>query len=101
MEVPQVPDDHHDAAAHDVSQEEADGRVGHVARIAGAALPEHHGGLNYQEYPGEGQEEVQHLHGPAGLLQEEAGEEGDDGRLDGRDHHHVANWEISGRGRLG
>ena len=90
VDVPHVPDDHVTAAAQDVRQEEADGSVGHVAGVAGAALTEDHRGLNHQEYPSEGQEEVEDLHRSAGFLQEDAGEKGDDGRLDGGDHHHVA-----------
>ena len=95
VDVPQVADDHVDAAARDVCQQEADGCVGHVVCVAGAGLTEYHGGLNHQEYPSEGQQQVQHLHRPAGFLQEEAGEEGHDSRLDGWDHHHVAYREIS------
>ena len=102
MYVPHVADDDVDAAAHDVCHEETDGRVGHVGGVAGAGLTEHHRGLNHQEYPSESQQEVQDLHGSTGFLQEDAGEQGDDGRLDGRDHHHVAYWEISeGRGEGG
>ena len=93
--VPHVPGDDIDKAPHHVGPHQAEGSVGHVVGVAGVGVTEDHGGLDHQKYPGDGEQEVEDLSDPALLLQEDAGEEGYHGRLDGGDHHHIPHREMS------
>ena len=95
VHVPEVADDGGGGGGKALGGEEAEGGVEHVAAVLGGCGAEDKGRLDDEEDSDNDEHKVEDLKQAARLVEQNAGEEGDDDGLDRGDHGHVGNGKVA------